>query len=58
MWNIGERHLPEGVVIDGGSDWIALHQNFAKYVTFESNQLLDGLRIFYKHTILPVEVSR
>ena len=32
MWRLGERTLPSGVQIDGGSDWICLNRNFANYV--------------------------
>ena len=32
MWRLGERSLPSGIFVDGGSDWICLNRNFANYV--------------------------
>ena len=34
MWRLGPRTLPQGVQIDGGSDWICLNRQFAKYVVY------------------------
>ncbi len=31
MWRLGPRKLPLGIQIDGGSDWICLHRDFARY---------------------------
>ncbi len=31
MWRLGPRKLPLGIQIDGGSDWVCLHKNFARY---------------------------
>lgn len=55
MWRIGERKLPRGIVIDGGSDWIALSPEFVSYVVGKQDQLLAGLEIVFKHTLLPAE---
>ncbi|XP_065211692.1 xylosyltransferase oxt-like [Planococcus citri] len=56
MWRIGNKALPSGIVIDGGSDWIALNRQFINYlVTAQNDRLLDGLRIIFKHTLLPAE---
>ncbi|XP_058466832.1 xylosyltransferase oxt [Malaya genurostris] len=58
MWRIGDRVLPSGVQIDGGSDWICLSRSFAKYVTegrTNSNELIEGLLVIFKQTILPAE---
>lgn len=57
MWRIGNKVLPSGIVIDGGSDWIALSRPFINYVvTAQNDKLLDGLKIIFKHTLLPAEV--
>lgn len=55
MWRVGERKLPRGIVIDGGSDWIALSPNFVSYVANEKDELLSGLEIIFQHTLLPAE---
>lgn len=31
MWRLGPRKLPVGIQIDGGSDWVCLHNDFARY---------------------------
>lgn len=45
MWRIGDRVLPEGIQIDGGSDWICLSKSFVKYVTNpgDKDELINGL---------------
>lgn len=55
MWRVGERKLPKGIVIDGGSDWIALSSEFVSYVTGKHDELLTGLDIIFQHTLLPAE---
>lgn len=55
MWRIGERKLPRGIVLDGGSDWIALSNEFVAYVTGPSDPLLTGLLTVFEHTLLPAE---
>ncbi|XP_013190874.2 xylosyltransferase oxt [Amyelois transitella] len=55
MWRVGERKLPRGIVIDGGSDWVALSPQFVSYVTGKQDELLEGLEIVFKHTLLPAE---
>ncbi|XP_064292285.1 xylosyltransferase oxt isoform X2 [Plodia interpunctella] len=55
MWRVGERKLPRGIVIDGGSDWVALSPQFVSYVTGKQDELLAGLEIVFKHTLLPAE---
>lgn len=57
MWRIGDRVLPWGIRVDGGSDWIALHRDFCAYVTQQNNTLLQGLMTVFKYTLLPAEVS-
>ena len=55
MWKLGPRQLPEGIVIDGGSDWVTLHRDFIKYVLTTDDVLIKELKHFYKYTLLPVE---
>uniref|UniRef100_A0A1L8E2J2 protein xylosyltransferase n=1 Tax=Nyssomyia neivai TaxID=330878 RepID=A0A1L8E2J2_9DIPT len=56
MWRVGDRELPHGVQIDGGSDWIALSRDFVGYVTDdEQDDLLSGLMTIFRHTLLPAE---
>ncbi|KAL9701776.1 hypothetical protein quinque_005217 [Culex quinquefasciatus] len=54
MWRIGDRVLPAGVQIDGGSDWICLSRDFARYVT-TGDDLIRGLLVIFRQTILPAE---
>ncbi|XP_053564836.1 xylosyltransferase 2 [Bombina bombina] len=55
MWRLGERKIPEGIVLDGGSDWFALTRSFVEYVTFTKDPLVSELRRFYTYTLLPAE---
>ncbi|KAG8188510.1 hypothetical protein JTE90_008075 [Oedothorax gibbosus] len=55
MWRLGDRSLPWGIRVDGGSDWIALHRNFCAYVTQQNNTLLQGLLTVFRYTLLPAE---
>ncbi|OWR51737.1 putative protein-O-xylosyltransferase [Danaus plexippus plexippus] len=55
MWRVGERKLPKGIVIDGGSDWIALSPELVSYVVGERDELLSGLDVIFEHTLLPAE---
>ncbi|KAL8569523.1 hypothetical protein ACOMHN_002070 [Nucella lapillus] len=55
LWRIGHRPLPSGVRVDGGSDWVCLHRDFAHYLVRESDELLTGLKALYKYTLLPAE---
>lgn len=56
MWRIGDRSLPTGIVIDGGSDWFALSRPFVEYLgSHEKNSLLRGLITVFKYTLLPAE---
>jgi len=56
MWRINERNLPDGIRIDGGSDWIALNREYAQYVTTADDDLYRGLRQYWQYTLLPAEV--
>lgn len=55
MWRTGERKLPKGIVIDGGSDWLALSPQLVQYVVRNDDELLNGLDIIFQHTLLPAE---
>ncbi|XP_054155244.1 xylosyltransferase oxt-like [Oppia nitens] len=55
MWRVGDRQLPTGIHWDGGSDWVVLSYKFCHYITFENNELLEGLKHLFKYTLLPAE---
>ncbi|ODM98476.1 Xylosyltransferase oxt [Orchesella cincta] len=55
MWRVADRKLPSGILIDGGSDWIALHRDFVEYVIKSDDSLVSGLKTVFKHTLLPAE---
>uniref|UniRef100_A0A182XMH0 protein xylosyltransferase n=1 Tax=Anopheles quadriannulatus TaxID=34691 RepID=A0A182XMH0_ANOQN len=59
MWRIGDRPLPAGITIDGGSDWVCLSRDFARYVTGDGvgqrDELIQGLLRVFEYTILPAE---
>lgn len=56
MWRTGDRSLPWGIQIDGGSDWVALSRKFVEYVVSDApDQLIEGLKVVFKHTLLPAE---
>lgn len=56
MWRVGDRKLPNGIQIDGGSDWVALSRDFVEYVANQNPDALvsDLLKVF-KYTLLPAE---
>ncbi|KAK0163016.1 hypothetical protein PV327_006732 [Microctonus hyperodae] len=56
MWRLGDRKLPKGIQIDGGSDWVALSRDFVEYLSSpESNELVTGLLKIFQYTLLPAE---
>lgn len=55
MWRIGERKLPLGIRMDGGSDWLCLNRKFVEYVITSTDQLVTGLKKVYSYTLLPAE---
>lgn len=56
MWRQGDRELPWGIQIDGGSDWVALSRPFVSYVATETpDELIEGLKTVFKYTLLPAE---
>ena len=57
MWRIGDREVPKGIDIDGGSDWIGLNRKFAEYVVTSEDELVNGMKRMYAFALLPAEVS-
>lgn len=55
MWRLGKRPLPQGAVIDGGSDWIILHRDFVHYLVNSRDQYLTALKRYFEFTLLPAE---
>ncbi|XP_075420669.1 xylosyltransferase 1 isoform X2 [Tenrec ecaudatus] len=55
MWRLGDRRIPEGVAVDGGSDWFLLNRKFVEYVTFSTDDLVTHMKQFYAYTLLPAE---
>ncbi|XP_039264653.2 xylosyltransferase-like isoform X1 [Styela clava] len=55
MWRLGERELPKGITLNGGSDWVALNREYCDYVINGNDQLLTDLKHWYKYTLLPAE---
>lgn len=58
MWRVGDRRLPAGIFIDGGSDWVALHRDFIEYAVNSGDDLVTGLKSVFKYTLLPAEVRK
>ncbi|KAJ8965595.1 hypothetical protein NQ317_016297 [Molorchus minor] len=56
MWRVGDRQLPYGIQVDGGSDWIALSRKLVEYVANPTpDDLVAGLLKIFKYTLLPAE---
>ncbi|XP_057716974.1 xylosyltransferase 1-like [Corythoichthys intestinalis] len=55
MWRLGDRKIPEGIAVDGGSDWFLLNRAFVDYVVRSKDELVSGLKRFYAFTLLPAE---
>ncbi|XP_028843481.1 xylosyltransferase 2 [Denticeps clupeoides] len=55
MWRLGERRIPEGLEVSGGSDWFALTRRFVEYVVNSDDELVAGLKQFYTYALLPAE---
>ncbi|XP_036405920.1 xylosyltransferase 2 [Megalops cyprinoides] len=55
MWRLGERIIPQGLEVSGGSDWFSLNRRFVEYVINSQDQLVSGLKQFYTYTLLPAE---
>ncbi|KAJ1359114.1 Catalyzes the first step in biosynthesis of glycosaminoglycan [Parelaphostrongylus tenuis] len=55
MWRIGRRNeFPRNLRVDGGSDWVILHRDFAEY-SISDDELPVKLRSLFSNVILPVE---
>ena len=61
MWILGNRKVPDGIEIDGGSDWYTLTKGFCKFIEAKHMNaradLLSGLDKFYSYTLLASEVG-
>ncbi|XP_026671974.1 xylosyltransferase oxt isoform X2 [Ceratina calcarata] len=56
MWRTGDRKLPDGIQVDGGSDWVALSREFVEYVAnSQPDALVTNLLKVFKYTLLPAE---
>uniref|UniRef100_A0A7M4ENW9 Xylosyltransferase 1 n=1 Tax=Crocodylus porosus TaxID=8502 RepID=A0A7M4ENW9_CROPO len=55
MWRLGDRKIPEGITVDGGSDWFLLNRKFVEYVIFSDDDLVTKMKRFYSYTLLPAE---
>ncbi|CAF95645.1 unnamed protein product, partial [Tetraodon nigroviridis] len=55
MWRLGERSIPDGLEVSGGSDWFALNRRFVEYVINSQDDLVLGLKQFYSYALLPAE---
>ncbi|XP_077305060.1 xylosyltransferase 1 [Lithobates pipiens] len=55
MWRLGDRKIPEGITVDGGSDWFLLNRKFVEYVIFSNDDLVTKMKRFYSYTLLPAE---
>uniref|UniRef100_A0A914UJD3 protein xylosyltransferase n=1 Tax=Plectus sambesii TaxID=2011161 RepID=A0A914UJD3_9BILA len=56
MWRIGERGpFPNGIRIDGGSDWVGLDKSFAYYAALSNETLPSALRKIFESVLLPAE---
>ncbi|XP_028674594.2 xylosyltransferase 2 isoform X1 [Erpetoichthys calabaricus] len=55
MWRLGERRIPLGLDMSGGSDWFALTRLFVEYVVESQDELVSSLKQFYTYALLPAE---
>ncbi|XP_034045561.1 xylosyltransferase 1-like [Thalassophryne amazonica] len=55
MWRLGDRKIPEGIAVDGGSDWFLLNRPFVDYVVNSQDELVSNMKRFYAYTLLPAE---
>ncbi|XP_068605484.1 LOW QUALITY PROTEIN: xylosyltransferase 1-like [Brachionichthys hirsutus] len=55
MWRLGDRKIPEGIAVDGGSDWFLLNRAFVDYVVHSRDELVSSMKRFYSFTLLPAE---
>lgn len=57
MWRLGDRKIPEGIAVDGGSDWFLVNRRFVDYVVNSRDELVSSMKRFYAYTLLPAEVT-
>ena len=57
MWRVDNRPLPGDITVDGGSDWIAIHRNYSRYLVTDRSRFLTSLKRYYEFSLLPAEVS-
>ncbi|XP_045575604.1 xylosyltransferase 1 [Salmo salar] len=55
MWRLGDRKIPEGIAVDGGSDWFLLNRMFVDYIINSEDELVVSMKRFYAYTLLPAE---
>jgi protein xylosyltransferase len=55
MWRVDNRKLPGDITVDGGSDWIAIHRNYSRYLVTDRSRFLTGLKRYYEFSLLPAE---
>uniref|UniRef100_A0A4W6E093 Xylosyltransferase 1 n=1 Tax=Lates calcarifer TaxID=8187 RepID=A0A4W6E093_LATCA len=55
MWRLGDRKIPDGIAVDGGSDWFLLNRPFVNYVVNSRDELVSSMKRFYAYTLLPAE---
>ncbi|KAM9843386.1 xylosyltransferase 1-like [Aulostomus maculatus] len=55
MWRLGDRKIPDGIAVDGGSDWFLLSRVFVEYVVNSRDELVSKMKRFYAYTLLPAE---
>ncbi|XP_054634076.1 xylosyltransferase 1 [Dunckerocampus dactyliophorus] len=55
MWRLGDRKIPEGISVDGGSDWFLLNRMFVEYAINSKDDLVTNMKRFYAYTLLPAE---
>ena len=58
MWRVDNRKLPGDITVDGGSDWIAIHRNYSRYLVTDQSDFLTGIKRYYEFSLLPAEVRR
>ncbi|TNN13274.1 Xylosyltransferase oxt [Schistosoma japonicum] len=55
VWHLGERSIPPGVVLDGGSDWMILPKIFVDYIIHSEDNLVRDIKEYFRYSLLPVE---
>ncbi|CAG0902761.1 unnamed protein product [Darwinula stevensoni] len=57
MWRLAQRPLPQGIVLDGGSDWFVLNHHFVCYLLERMHDpMVKGLIEFFTYALLPSEM--